>query len=930
MGASKNLNMDFSSNDVAWNPLDENVLATGAVNGAVVTWNLALPSRTKKDRTYQDHKRTVNSLCFHPSQQRTLMSCSQDGTMKLFDLRSSEAVLTLNSGSESVRDLQFSPYSDQENLLAAILEDGKVQLWDFRFEKASRPLKSFTAHSGPAYSLDWHPTKKEWIATGGRDKTIKVWNLNTINSSGTTKDSIDYFISTIAPVARVRWQPDITYHIASSCLRTDLSVSVWDLRRPFMPYVTFTEHTDSARGFVWIDKFTLVCAAKDNTLYHHYFEESIRPMDTANPVAFHFNNTGNITYAHSNPLKPVKVASSIENTLEVNEPVSRPKSPYFRSNSKVTPSPTPKVSELIVTSFAKQDEPRIFIKSNVFNETLEYLSMSWFVETALKYELTGKSFDELCVHNSQVALFLNRRIIYNIWLIILEIYGSRARNHSMHKSTNSKNQQQLNPSHFSHLASDLNGIQSSTVSSTIPSNSEFSGLSADQSSSATLRLTQLSIDAPDCCPSSSQEYNASYSLGEDFASSLNKSSITAIGTPTSSINASELELQLSCKLISSSLVHPIRHVNGNQFSSYESEEGCATKRSYSLSSNPLTGEFIDQSDSDESYVNINIIENSNSYSNLLTFSPNNNPNNLTSQSKSLNHPLYHRHLSSNSILANAYSSSYNFLYGDDEFKINLQDALETLSDLTEGQVEQVTSIPEEAFIRKHLISDYPNPPNFDDVATPESPIISPSSPLLFSSSSGIDSLKDLVETFLSDSSLNEKKIRKVIRKSDTKILLKQIFQYLTSESDVQSIVSIVIILGGRINELSDYLDSTILEKWFSSYIELLHRFQLWSVATQVITLSNLPVINSFNQSSTSVKIICGVCSNRTIHGLAPIICKNCGTDVTQCAVCNESVTGLYAWCGGCSHGGHLIHLHNWYKTNISCPYPGCDHKCEYA
>ena len=38
----------------------------------------------------------------------------------------------------------------------------------------SRSAKQFTAHTGPAFSLDWHPEEKHWIATSGRDKTIKV------------------------------------------------------------------------------------------------------------------------------------------------------------------------------------------------------------------------------------------------------------------------------------------------------------------------------------------------------------------------------------------------------------------------------------------------------------------------------------------------------------------------------------------------------------------------------------------------------------------------------------------------------------------------------------------------------------------------------------------------------------------------------------
>ena len=48
-----------------------------------------------------------------------------------------------------------------------------VQLWDTRVP--SRRLQRFSAHYGPAFSIDWHPTER-WLATGGRDKMIRVIN----------------------------------------------------------------------------------------------------------------------------------------------------------------------------------------------------------------------------------------------------------------------------------------------------------------------------------------------------------------------------------------------------------------------------------------------------------------------------------------------------------------------------------------------------------------------------------------------------------------------------------------------------------------------------------------------------------------------------------------------------------------------------------
>ena len=49
--------------------------------------------------------------------------------MKLFDIRNREVALTLTA-SEQIRDIQFSPFASHS--IAAVTENGNVQLWDTR------------------------------------------------------------------------------------------------------------------------------------------------------------------------------------------------------------------------------------------------------------------------------------------------------------------------------------------------------------------------------------------------------------------------------------------------------------------------------------------------------------------------------------------------------------------------------------------------------------------------------------------------------------------------------------------------------------------------------------------------------------------------------------------------------------------------------
>jgi len=195
----KNQNLSYSANDVAWSTLDSNLLATAATNGVVSVWDLSKFGRQKQLLVYNEHERTAHTVTFHSSEPNILISGSQDGTIKCFDIRSDKSVNTYFCNSESVRDVKFSPHT--QNIFSAVSENGTVQLWDMR--KWDKCMVQFTAHYGPVYTCDWHPTRN-WLATGSRDKQIKVWNMD-------GRPGLEHTIHTIAVVGRVKWRPERTW-----------------------------------------------------------------------------------------------------------------------------------------------------------------------------------------------------------------------------------------------------------------------------------------------------------------------------------------------------------------------------------------------------------------------------------------------------------------------------------------------------------------------------------------------------------------------------------------------------------------------------------------------------------------------------------------------------------------------------------------------
>ncbi|XP_019871139.2 GATOR complex protein WDR24 isoform X2 [Aethina tumida] len=391
--ATKHLNLGFSCNDVAWSPLDDQYLATAATNGHVCVWNLTKMGRAMQEQDYQDHKRTVNKVNFHTSDAYKLISGSQDGTMRYFDIRLNEAVSIFYSNTESVRDVQFSPHNPYT--FAAVSDNGSVQIWDIR--KPDRLQQQYTAHSGPVFACDWHP-ESSWLATASRDKTIKVWDLQT------SKPTLEYTIHTIAAIGHVKWRPQRKYHIASCALVIDCSINIWDVRRPYIPFASFNEHRDIASGVAWKgDPHVFLSSGRDCTLYQHLFNDASRPASKANPHGISFNKEGEILFAQK---------------VQTNNFASTP------STNALTKATNLMRKISTTQSFDTFHQASSTLQQFMASNHHDHLSESeLFVKLAKNYILTGRSVSEMCEHNAAVAREYGKSYMSVIWKIIKTIYG---------------------------------------------------------------------------------------------------------------------------------------------------------------------------------------------------------------------------------------------------------------------------------------------------------------------------------------------------------------------------------------------------------------------------------------------------------------------------------------------------------------------------
>ncbi|KAL7643630.1 UNVERIFIED_CONTAM: hypothetical protein RMT77_005613 [Armadillidium vulgare] len=719
--AAKNRNPNFSSSDVVWNPVEENKLATVATNGAVVTWDLLKPTRSKLDRVFIDQERPVNKVSFHPSDASLLISGLQGGLMKLFDTRTKEAVVTTyTSNTESVRDIQFSPHIT--HYFAAGTENGNVQFWDMR--KTDRTENQFTEHRGPVFALDWHPEYKLWIATASRDRTIKVWDMNELNMYSS--------IRTVASVGRVKWRPNKNYHLAScSCaLAMDCSISVWDIRRPYIPFSAFHEHRDVTTGIAWQgNPYVLLSVGKDSTLFYHSMEDATHPIENTNPVALDTSPNGLVAVA-----KPKPDHSNYGRNM---------KQRHLRKTS-------------VNDSFGQ-----VFSSLNVFREAAEsFLSSESITHFATNYKLTGKSLSEICEHNAQIAKRLSKYQIAATWQIIQIIY---------------------------------------------------SGCCVSN----------------DCC----QGFSSKEDQRIDF-------------TPETDSKH-------------------VRHVSG---------EGSGDTN---IGTGGVSAE--DETETDDTD----------------------------------NHDMKLMHIASGVNVTN------DFFFGDDEISPLPFD----YDNLNNVDPNNEWMLPNEAFQpRRDIVYRSTTPP--EDFSANNSQKEQ-------SNQQDEEEIRvntnDLEHVMASSLRICENELELPPPPPDFTPLVIDVLQYYANLGDVQMSVTLIIVLGDRIK---NFIDEAVVEHWFMSYIDILHRLRLWNTATEIIQHASwLPQVQNMYQHSTSVKLQCGNCGQSISYGKK--FCKKCGSIPSRCAVCHCAVQGLFVWCQGCSHGGHLMHLFEWFSENTVCP-TGCGHECEFT
>ncbi|XP_075491669.1 protein HEAT STRESS TOLERANT DWD 1-like [Primulina tabacum] len=164
---------------IDWSPLVPGRLVSGDCKNCIHLWEPASDSTWNIDSNpFVGHTASVEDLQWSPTEPPVFASCSVDGHVVIWDIRSGKSpAVSIKAHKADVNVLTWNRLASC--MLASGCDDGTFSIRDLRLLKEGDSVVAhFEYHKHPITSIEWSPHEASTLAVSSTDNQLTIWDLS--------------------------------------------------------------------------------------------------------------------------------------------------------------------------------------------------------------------------------------------------------------------------------------------------------------------------------------------------------------------------------------------------------------------------------------------------------------------------------------------------------------------------------------------------------------------------------------------------------------------------------------------------------------------------------------------------------------------------------------------------------------------------------